>query len=217
MKCPLTLAALVFAALAVAATPLGAEPQAAADPQTSALYKRMLALNGTLQSYQATVRVDVALRTFPYLSPSLEGSVYFKRPDKQAVVFDTVPALASQFKKVYPKIDPPANWPALYDVTQLGDADGETTFHLVPKKGGRVAHLDVKVDDANATIKRYTWTYTDGGYVTFDQEFTSIDGNFLVDKQSGHVDLPAYKADVESNFTNYKLNVAIEDSVFEDK
>jgi outer membrane lipoprotein-sorting protein len=212
------LACAAFAAALIA--PLGslAAPSGAAfDPANNALFKRMLALNAALQSYKASVHLDVALKTFPYLSPSFDGSVYFEKPNRQAVVFDTVPALASQFKKVYPNLDPPSSWPALYDVSVLGDSDGQTQFRLVPKKAGRVQHLDVTVDDANATVKSYTWTYSDGGYVTFNQQFTSIDGNYLVDKQSGHVELPSTKADVQSNFSNYRLNVAIEDSVFDGK
>jgi hypothetical protein len=39
----------------------------------------------------------------------------------------------------------------------------------------------------------------------------------LVDKARGNVDLPAYKAEVSSAFSNYKLNVAIADSVFVEK
>ena len=187
------------------------------DARTTALYKRAVALNAAVRTYKADVHLDVALKTFPYISPSLDGNVYYKKPDKQAVVFDTVPALASQFKKVYPKVDPPSRWLALYEIGVVGDADGATVYRLVPKKNGRVEHLDVRVDDSNATIKGYTWTYKDGGSVTFDQSYTSVNGAFLIDKQTGHVELPAYKADVVSNFRNYKLNVAIDDAVFAEK
>ncbi|MBC5821732.1 MAG: hypothetical protein GIX01_07105 [Candidatus Eremiobacteraeota bacterium] len=181
------------------------------------MYKRMVALNGNVNSYEADVHLDVALRTFPFISPSLDGNVYYKRPNKEAVVFNTVPALASQFKKVYPRIDPPEQWSELYNVSSLGDANGQTTFRLVPKKNGRVQHLDVKVDDATATPRTYTWTYKDGGYVTFVQSYTMQNGDYLVQKQTGHVELPSYKADVVSNFSNYRLNVAVADSVFENK
>ncbi len=183
----------------------------------NALYKRMVALNADVKSYRADVHLDVALKTFPYISPSLDGNVYYKRPDREAVVFDTVPALASQFKKVYPKVDPPGRWLALYQVAIVGDQNGSTLFRLVPKRNGRVEHLDVRVDDGSATIKSYTWTYKDGGFVSFDQQFTSVSGAYLVEKQIGHVDLPSYKADVTSNFKNYKLNVAIDDTVFAEK
>lgn len=195
----------------------GAEQTILPLDTNSPLFKRMIALNAAVRSYRADVHLDVALKTFPYISPSLDGNVYYKKPDREAVVFDTVPALASQFKKVYPKVDPPTRWLALYDVGVVGDANGSTTFRLVPKKNGRVDHLDVRVDDTSATIASYAWTYKDGGTVSFDQQFTNLSGAYLVEKQTGHVELPAYKADVTSNFKNYKLNVAIDDTVFAEK
>jgi hypothetical protein len=201
-------------------TPLSAETVAAPamlGAQNDGVYKRMVALNGSLRTFTADIHLEVAMKSFPYISPSLDGAVYFKKPDKQAVVFDTVPALASQFKKVYPRVDPPSLWTTLYQIAVLGDDGTSSTFRLVPKKNGRVDHLDVKVDDATATIREYTWTYKDGGSVSFDQSFTSIDGNYLPDKQTGHVDLPSYRADVTSAFSNYKLNVAVADSIFVEK
>ena len=181
------------------------------------LYKRMVAINTKLKSYTGTVHMDAKLKTFPFISPSLDGSVYYKQPDKQAFVFDTVPALASQFKKVYPKLDPPSTWEKIYDFTALSDQDGTTTFRLVPKKNGRVEHLDVLVDDGNATVKSYTWTYKDGGSIAFEQSFKTIDGNYLPLKVTGHVELPSYRADVTTDFSNYKLNVPVADSVFDEK
>jgi outer membrane lipoprotein-sorting protein len=212
--------ALTLTMIASLAAPLCADAPAAPamlGSQNDGVFKRMVALNASLRSYTASVHLDVALKTFPFISPSLDGLVYYKRPDKQAVVFDTVPALASQFKKVYPRVDPPSLWTSLYQIAVLGDDATTSTFRLVPKKNGRVDHLDVKVDDATATIRGYTWTYKDGGSVSFEQTFTTIGGNFLPDKQTGHVDLPSYRADVTSAFSNYKLNVAVADSVFSDK
>jgi outer membrane lipoprotein-sorting protein len=209
-----------LATMLTATAPLAAENATTPVPldmQNSALFKRMVALNASLQTYKATVHLDVALKSFPYISPSLDGVAYYKKPDRNAVVFDTVPALASQFKKVYPKIDPPSDWNATYDVYVMGDTAGSTTFRLVPKKNGRVDHLDVKANDANGTITDYTWTYKDGGFVTFDQSYKSQNGNLLVDKQTGHVELPSYRADVSSQFSNYQLNVAVADSVFEER
>jgi outer membrane lipoprotein-sorting protein len=213
---PMTRCFQVFALMgliAAATAPLAADVAA----QNSDLYKRMSEVNAHVKSFKADLHADVAMKTFPFLSPSLSGNVYFKQPDKQAVVFDTVPVLAAQFKKVYPHVEPPGLWPTIYNVSTLGDENGETTFRLVPKKHGRVEHLDVKADDANATIKSMTWTYEDGGYVTFDQTVTKQNDAYLVKSMSGHVQLPAYKADVSLAYSNYKLNVAIADSVFDQK
>jgi outer membrane lipoprotein-sorting protein len=222
---PRTLLCAVALLTAAPAAPLAAQqpaqqaqpPQAQSrqqDPFSSDLFRRMTQVNAGLKSYEARMRVDVSMKSFPYLSPTLSGNIFYKQPDKQAIVFDTVPALASQFKKVYPRLESPSQWPAIYTVARIGDANGATTFRLIPRKSGRVEHLDVKVDDATATVTAYTWTYKDGGYIAFDQTFTTVGGNYLVKSQTGHVEIPSYKADVASAFSDYKLNVAISDSVF---
>ncbi len=173
----------------------------------------MAGVNPNLQSYTASLHVVIALRTLP-LSPSLDGNYYYKRPDKQAVVFDTVPVLAQQFQKIYPKIDPPATWQELYDVTMLSDGGGTTMLRLTPKRPGRVAHLDVAVDNASAMPSSLTWTYLDGGTVSFEQQYARVDGNYLVKSQSGKVNLPAYNADVTTTFSNFHINVPVPDTVF---
>jgi len=177
----------------------------------------MLAINAKLKTYTANVTLDIKMTSFPYLSPELTGTAYYKHPDKRAVVFDTVPVLAEQAKKVYPRVEEPVDWPKVYTITPISNEGGLTTFRLIPKKNGRVEHLDVKIDDANATVDGYTWTYKDGGFVTFEQTFKTIEGNYLPEKLSGRVELPSYKANVTSALSNYKLNVAIADSVFAEK
>jgi hypothetical protein len=60
------------------------------------------------------------------------------------------------------------------------------------------------------------WNYEDGGSISLAQEYANVDGAYVVSAQSGKVDLPSYKADVASKFSDYKLNVAVDDKVFED-
>lgn len=205
------------ASLAETAAPTGAVVTNPAVPNAGDLYRRMLGINAKLKTYTANVTLDIKMTSFPYLSPELTGTAYYKHPDKRAVVFDTVPVLAEQAKKVYPRVEEPVDWPKVYTITPLSDESGLTTFRLIPKKNGRVEHLDVKIDDANATVDGYTWTYKDGGFVTFEQTFKTIEGNYLPEKLSGRVELPSYKANITSALSNYKLNVAIADSVFEEK
>src|ERR1700682_4779200 len=188
-----------------------------AVPNAADLYRRMLSLNAKLKTYTANVTLDIKMTSFPYLSPELTGTAYYKHPDKRTVVFDTVPVLAEQAKKVYPKVEEPIDWPKVYTITPIPDEAGLTTVRLIPKKNGRVEHLDVKIDDANATVGGYTWTSKDGDYVTFEQTFKTIEGNYPPEKLSGRVELPSYKANVTSALSNYKLNVAIADSVFAEK
>lgn len=189
-------------------------PSAAVDAVHTPLYARMLRANASLRSYQSRVHVEIAMHSFPYLSPTLEGTVYYKAPDKNAIVFDDVPALASLFKKVYPRLDPPATWPALYQLRITGDDGKRTTFRLDPKKYGTIDHLNVDIDDAEAVPVGFTYFYRNGGTVHFDQTVESLKGVYVIKALNGHVSLPSTSADVSSSFNGYQINVPIKDDVF---
>jgi outer membrane lipoprotein-sorting protein len=199
--------ALVFAA--------GSAPSLAETGNADEVYARMQKVNANLNSYTASLHVDTAMHSFPFISPTLDGTAYFKRPDKSAVVFDTVPALASQFKKIYPQDEPPSEWPQMYEVTPVSDDGTVSTFRLVRKKNGRIDHVDVKADDKTATVTSRTYFYKDGGSISWQQSYDVIDGNYVVKSQTGKIDIPHYNADVTSTYHNYKLNVAVPDKVFE--
>lgn len=201
-----------FALLATLALAALAVPAASADD----LYTRMQRVNAGLKSYQADVVVAIETHGFPYISPTLYGKAYYKQPDKTAVQFESVPALAGQLKKVVGQMEPPSEWPQLYHVAPTGDNGTTATFRLVRKKNGRIDHVDVTVDDKTATVTGMTYFYKDGGSVAFTQKYDEIGGNFVVKQQSGKVDIPHYNADVVSTFTNYKVNVPIPDAVFRD-
>ena len=205
--------ALTFGAARAQDVPLSAPP----PPMTeggSALLERMVRINQGLRSAKADVHVNVAFKTFPYIKHQLDGAYYYKQPDKQAAVFDTVPALASQFKKVFPYVEPPAAWPRSYTYGVASEDNGTTVFRLVPIKNSRIEHLDVRVDDATATIQGYVWQYKDGGSISIDQRLSLTGGNYLMIEEIGHIDLPAYKAETTAEFSNYKVNVSVDDNVF---
>jgi hypothetical protein len=191
-----------------------AEAPPAPGGDAAAVYARMQRVNAGLKSYQADLHVDVTTHGFPFISPSLDGKAYFEQPDKNAVVFETVPALANQFKKVYPQLEPPSEWSQTYDVTPVSDDGTTAQFRLVRKKNGRIDHVDVSVDDRTATVTSMTYIYKDGGSISFQQTYAVVDGNYVIKSQTGKVDLPQYHADVASSFTNYKLNVRIDQQVF---
>jgi outer membrane lipoprotein-sorting protein len=199
--------------LALAAAGFGTAPAGAAG-DAPGVYARMQKVNANLKSFQADFHVDVTTHGFPFISPSLDGKAYFQQPDKNAVIFDSVPALANAFKKVYPQLEPPAEWPAIYDVSPVADDGTSSRFRLVRKKDGRVDHVDVSVDDRTATVTSMSYIYKDGGTISFQQTYFLMDGNYVIKTQTGTVDLPQYHADVASQFSNYKLNVRIDQQVF---
>ncbi len=180
------------------------------------IVSRMSMVNPKLHAYQATIHVDIALHTFPYISPSLDGTYYHKEPSKDKIAFNTVPAIAKQFNKIYPHIESPSRWKKTFRITNQGDDGTQTTLKLVPVIRGRIDHITVKVDDKTATIAQMQWDYNDGGFARLDQEFTNVDGNLVAKSQSGHVEVPNYRADMTSSFTNFKINPKLADSVFKE-
>lgn len=179
------------------------------DHALAALLAKMTGVNPDLETYEAAIKVDVKMKTFPFLSPTLTGRVYWERPDRAAVVFDTLPALANQFKKVYPRIEAPSQWQSIYYVSLAGP----DRVRLVPRKHGRIDHIDVTVNP-DGTIGSMHWFYNDGGDVVMNQTFGNVQGRTLVTEQRGTVDLPSYKGDIQAAFTDYKVNVKLPASVF---
>ncbi len=206
-------AALVFACAAAAVSLV---PAHAANPAIADLVKRMTAADD-LRSYTASVHADIAMHSFPYLSPSLDGTYYHKEPSKNKIVFTSgLPFIAQQFSKVYPQVESPARWDAVYDMAVESTDGSYTTLKLVPRKHGRIDHIDAKIDDRTADLVQLRWNYNDGGYATLDQSYGVVDGHRLVTQQTGHLDVPHYNADLKSTFSAFKLNADIPDSIFAD-
>jgi hypothetical protein len=208
-----TVSAWLAAVLMLSAVPSVAETGAA---PADGIYARMQRVNTNLTSYQADVTVAILTHGPPFISPTLQGKMYFKKPDKNAVVFDTVPFIAQQAKHVVAQIEPPSEWPQVYDVTPTGDDGTTATFRLVRKKNGRIDHVDVTVDDASATVSGMTYYYKDnGGTIAFTQSYDRVGDDYVLKVQNGKVDIPHYNADVTSTFSNYHLNVSVPDTVFD--
>ena len=207
---------LVTVAFAVlcGAVPVFARSDTAAA-STQPILQRMIAASGSVKSYTASVHADVAMHTFPFLSPSLDGTYYHKEPSKNKIVFTSgLPFIAKQFSKVYPEVESPSRWEQIYEVTSEGDDGSFTTLKLVPRKHGRIDHIDAKIDDKDAEVVSMRWNYNDGGYATLNQSYGEVDGHRLVVQQTGHFEVPHYNADLKSTFSNFKLDAAIPDSVF---
>jgi len=214
MKRIVPTAAAVFSLCAVL---LGAVlPAAAQNPSISDIISRMVAAD-TVRSYTASVHADIAMHSFPFLSPSLDGTYYHKEPSKNKIVFTSgLPFIAKQFSKVYPEVESPANWTKKYYVSMEAQDAQYSTLKLVPRKHGRIDHIDAKIDNATADLVQLRWNYNDGGYATLNQTYSVVDGHRLVSAQSGHFEVPHYNADLKSTFTAFHINASIPDSVFAD-
>lgn len=201
------------AAIVLAATLAGS---AGAAGGSGSLLARMSTLNPNLHAFTAAMHANVALKSFPFLTAQLAGTLYHKDPDKNKVVITSgLPLVAQQFDKLFANIAPPSQWERLYAVTVVGDDGKTTSFHLVPLKRGNVASIDAKADDKAATVEFMRWNYANGGFAEMHNTYDTIEGNVLVASQTGHIEEPGYTADVTSKLDDYKLNPPLADSVFE--
>ena len=179
------------------------------------LLTRMIGLNSNLHTYSATMHAHVALESFPFLSTDIVATYYHKDPDLNKIaVTSGLPAIAQGFSQLFPRIEPPARWDAIYAVTQTGDDGRTTTFTLLPRAAGNVSKITVTVDDATATIRTERWDYANGGWASMDNRYSVIQGNALVTSQTGHVEEPSYKGDVTATLSGYQLNPNLPDSLF---
>lgn len=178
---------------------------------------RMVALNPGLTSYTAHISSTVDVHNIPFMHPVLEGMYYHKRPSMNKIVITSgLPGMAKQFSKLYPHVPSPSQWSSLYEVAFVQNNAGTTTLRLTPRKHGRVAHITVQIDDANATVSQMRWDYVDGGFAQLIQSFAVIDGRRVVVKQAGHVEFPFYNADIATTLSGYVWNPPISDAFFKD-
>jgi outer membrane lipoprotein-sorting protein len=211
-------AALLLAALCAAA-PAVAQPPAA--PRTAAdVIRGIEARNASLKSFQARMHVQVHMLSFPWLSPHLDGTAYYKRPANYEVVFDHPPSYMRGVDKLFANIDDPQGW--LKDSNIKFDGVRTVSGHqyLVLSMTKKIYSDQIKdtvayVDPSSYAIARMEWHYFKGT-ITMTQSYRNEGGYSVIASQ--HVDADYHvRAVADSTFEPYKTNVAVPDSVFANK
>jgi outer membrane lipoprotein-sorting protein len=179
------------------------------------LLARMAAVNSGLHSYTATMKAHVALTTFPFLTADIGATMYHKDPDLNKLeVTSGLPSMASQFSKLYPRIEPPSRWPDMFTIKTLSDDGKVTTLQLTPKVTGNVDSMVATVDDSSALLRSMKWNYAGGASAQMDNTYSQEHGYWLITAQTGSVNEPSYKGTVSSTISSYKINPPLDDAIF---
>jgi len=196
----------------------GARTEALPDFAPTDVLRNVVAQNARLDSYEATVNVNVHLRSFPYLADRLNGTAYFKQPDRFEVVFQSVPAVAKGFDHLYSDIDDPTDWARRFDLSFVGqksvDGHPDVVLRLVQKVRGMIDHEDVAIDPATWHIDSMEWHYYNGGLIAMTQQYRDTDGYDVLAAQHATIRIPYVHAAADATYSDYKTNVAIDDDVF---
>jgi len=212
------LVAFVLAAFFTAASVIAggsAAPRSAAD-----VIKGIEARNASLKSFQARMHVQVHMLSFPWLSPHLDGTAYYKRPASYEVVFDNPPPYMRGVDKLFADIDDPQGWLKDSNITFSGlHTVGRHQFFVLTmtKKtySDQIKDTVAYVDPSTYAVARMEWHYFKGT-ITMTQSYRN-EGRYSV-IASQHVDANyRVRAVADSSFEPYKTNVPVPDSVFADK
>jgi anti-sigma B factor antagonist len=174
--------------------------------------------NANLQSFEADMRVEVRMLSFPFLRPVLTGKAYFKRPASYEVVFDRLPAYAKGLEHLYADIGSPSTWDKRFVVTvdgeRLVNGRRQIALRMVQRVRGMLDHEEVIVDEPSWTISELQYHYYNGGVIALRQGFSMINGYAMVTSQIAEIRIPYLRAIATATYTGYQTNVAIDDAVF---
>jgi hypothetical protein len=209
--------AVVFMVLATIAP----QPSPAAlDVHT--IITRMEQRNSSLQTYQARVHVDTHMLTFPWLSPKLDGTSYYKNPDKFEVVFDRMPSYAKGFDKFFGDVDQPTAWQRDWNIWYQGEqtVEGRQLLALrMTKKirSDQITDSVAYIDPSTYQVVRMDWHYTNGGTITMTQTYKDLGPYSVLSTRHVDVHIPRVHAVANATYAEYQTNVAVSDAVFAKK
>jgi hypothetical protein len=214
---------LTAASFAAVLAFLGVPAFAGADRPTepTAILARVEDRNPSLSSYQGRVHVDLRMTSFPFIRQHLDGTTYYKRPSNYEVAFDKVPPLAKGFDKMFADVGDPSSWEKRFVVTYEGERDyagrKDLELKLVQRVRGMIDHETVLIDPATWTIDSIRYDYYNGGHITMTQTFREVGGYSMLAEQNAEIAIPYAKAVAHGTYSDYKTNVAVDDTVFTKK
>jgi len=196
----------------LAATPPG-DPAPTAPLTAQAVIARMADRNPTLRSYEARVHVDVRMLNFPFLSPQLNGTSYYKRPDFFEVVFDRMPGYARGFGRLFDDVGSPRAWQKNQNITLDGTAwiNGRQMIVLrLTKKihSDILDHTLAYVDPVDYSLVQMEWYYTNGGKITMAQWYRLQGDYSVLSQQHATISIPHVRAVADATYGTYETNVA---------
>lgn len=195
---------------------LGVAPTIPAPPATAT---DVLALvtrgDAGIESYSVPLRIDVRLHKLISLRFHLNGTQYFKRPDRLALDLHAVPA---QYRELFAELGTPLTWPSLYDLRLVASTAQPATFQIegIPKRHGDIERMVVDVD-ASAPLHVH-WFCHGGG--TIDMRITQqegLGGYDLPEHAEADMNFGGYAVHATFEYGTYAVNEAVADAVFSDR
>jgi hypothetical protein len=183
------------------------------------ILSRMSANTAGLQTYEVPIQIDARIQKLMSQPVSMNGTRYFKAPDKGALRMNSVPSIAKGFQNVYASLGSAATWPHTYDITLATPlTTGDRPMYglrAVYKRASKVDHILLDVDANTFDPVTVRWFYTNGATIVMKVEEQLVDGKYrLPSHESLDVSFPQYRGHADVRYGSYVVNKPIPDSVF---
>lgn len=200
-------------ALATAAVLL----EAASPPASPDLLQRALDPNPSLRTYVASASLAAELHVLVPVHETFAGTAYYLKP-KRKIVFSNVSGALARFKELAASTPTYEELSADYRTTLVSDDGTTSKYTLIPSQPGRrVTRVTLQIDDAAALVARVTWSYSDGGRLSFKQTYETVGAFRLPSQEDISARFPGYSVDGVLRLTNYEPNAPISPASFDAK
>lgn len=210
----------VALAAAIVAMPLAAAPATNAKLDGNELLARAVKLNRWPSAYAVPMHFTVHLHRPLPIPFRAAATMYYRAPDKQALVVTSLPRSASRlFSRNYAQLDTiPQAWPGKYRVTSVTRAErnGAPIYRLdaTPAYQGDIAHVEFDLLENGLTPVAVDWSYRDGSYVRLSVTNVRVGQFVLPQHEELSVSMPKYVLDAECDTGQYDLDSPIPDDAF---
>jgi outer membrane lipoprotein-sorting protein len=198
-------------------------------PTVAEILSRMAANTKGLTSYAVPFHIDAHVKkSFISVRVPMDGTRYFKVPDKSALKMTNVPSVAKDFKEIYSWLGTPQTWPSIYDIVlRPTSAFGVFELSATYKPGAKVHPLldkaaDSTVDHILLTVDKQTydpvraaWIYRNGSTIVMNITMAAVASYRLPQRESVDMSLPGHHVTALVTFGTYQTNISIPDSTFQ--
>jgi hypothetical protein len=182
-------------------------------PTATDVLARVTGQDARVDSYSVPVHMDVRVHKLFTFHMGLNGTQYYRRPDRVALDMRQIPASA---RKLFADLGTPLTWPGAYDLKLVGSGGERGPYHLegTPKHPSDVARMLVDVDGAGNAPLHVVWTTRDGG--TIDMHITEESAGVYELPKHADADMAigGYKIHASIDYGPYSVNETVADAVF---
>jgi hypothetical protein len=184
-------------------------------PTAAQVLARFTDRDALLDSYTVPVHVDVHLHKLITFHFGLNGTEYYKRPDRVALDLRSMPAA---YRRVFAEIGSPLTWGGTYDlrVRDVVTDENHTTYRIegTPRRPGEIDRMLVDVDTDAYAVLRGHWTFKDGTAIAMTIEEAAAGPYQLPKRAEADLDAGGYRVHAVLDYGAYSFNAVVADSVF---